>query len=361
MKPNLDDRPFIVIWETTQACEMACVHCRASARPLRDPRELTTEEAKRLIDEIAVIAPPVFVITGGDPLQRPDLFQLIEYAVTAGLHVAVTPSVTSLLTHDTMKRFKDAGVSRIALSLDGSNPSTHDTFRGIRGSFDATLQAIHCARATDLPLQINTTYTQRNYRDLDAMINLVQLLDIVLWSVFFLVPTGRGEQEQMLSPIQCERIFGKLYELSRHVNFGIKTTEAMHYRRYVLQQDGLGFPASAADLVRNGSRAPRGINDAKGFVFVSHIGEVYPSGFLPTPAGNIRQQSLLDIYRDSEVFRMLRDSNLLKGKCGACEYKNICGGSRARAFALYGDALAEDPSCIYVPKKVQEARRAAMV
>jgi radical SAM protein len=354
MITSFDERPFIVIWEATQACELACVHCRASAQTSRHPLELDTAEAKELIDQIVEAAPPVFVITGGDPLKRPDLFELIDYAIAKGLRTAVTPSVTSLLDPSTIRRFKEAGVARMAVSLDGSNATVHDDFRGVPGSFHSTLRAIRHAQECGLPLQINTTYSRRNYDDLSGMIELVRELPIELWSVFFLVPTGRGEKEEMLNALQCERVFAELFALSKQVRFGIKTTEAMHYRRYVMQHESHGFPASGADLVRNGNRAPRGINDAKGFVFVSHLGSVFPSGFLPLAAGNVRTERLLTIYRESTLFQALRDSSLLEGKCGACEYRNICGGSRARAYAMTGDVFASDWSCIYVPRSMRK-------
>jgi radical SAM protein len=369
MKPtanlNFDEKPYIAIWETTQACDLACVHCRACAQPQRNPFELSTEEAKRLIDQIAEMEVPVFVLTGGDPLKRPDIFELIDYARERGVHTSMTPSATPLLTRENIVQLKEKGLARLAVSLDGSTAEIHDTFRRVDGSYQCTMDAIRWAREVGLPMQINTTVTRRSIDDLDSMISLLETLDITLWSVFFLVPTGRGQMSDMISAEEFEQVFQKLYETAKRVKFDIKTTEAQHYRRYLLQRRteerkagvesmATNLPAAQAFPAALGGdgiqRAPRGLNDAKGFIFISHVGEVYPSGFLPESAGNIRKQRLVDIYRDSPVFRALRDTSQLKGKCGACEFKQICGGSRARAFALTGDMLEEEQYCTYQPK-----------
>jgi radical SAM protein len=361
VKMNYSERPFIVIWEMTQACDLACVHCRACAKPLRHPLELTTTEAERLIDQVADLHVPVFVLSGGDPLKRPDLFTLVEYATMRGVRTSLTPSATPLLTQAALAELQSCGLARLAVSLDGSTAEIHDAFRGIPGSYDLTLKAVRCARELGLPVQINTTITRRNLEDFDPMVRLLETLDIVLWSAFFLVPTGRGQAEDMISGKETEEVFAKLYQTSHRVKFDVKTTEAPHYRRYVAQAQArerrrgpswLPFGKKTEDGI---GRAPRGINDAKGFVFISHLGDVFPSGFLPLAAGNVRRQSLADIYRHSPLFRDLRDTSLLEGKCGICEFREICGGSRARAFALTGDPLAEEPCCVYQPKAVAAA------
>ncbi len=369
-RPKLDfnERPFIVIWEVTQACDLACVHCRAMAQPYRNPLELSTEEGKRLIDEIAAMQVPVFVLTGGDPLKRPDIFELIEYATGRGVRTSLTPSATPLLTREAIAKLQRCGLARLAVSLDGSGAEIHDAFRRVAGSYEWTLRAIRWARELGLPVQINTTITRRNLADFDATVRLLETLDITLWSVFFLVPTGRGRTSDLISAEEFEEVFAKLYEVSRRATFDIKTTEAQHYRRYLLQQRTAerrgatagggatnsrsvqGRPYPGLDGSDGIGRAPRGLNDAKGFVFVSHFGEVFPSGFLPLSAGNVRRQSLADIYRNSPLFVSLRDTSQLKGKCGVCEFRNVCGGSRARAYALTGDPLAEEPCCVYQPK-----------
>lgn len=356
-KIDFNERPFIAIWETTQACDLVCVHCRACAQPLRSWQELSTTEAERLIEEIAAMQVPVFVLTGGDPLKRPDIFYLVEYAAKLGVRISLTPSATPLLTREAIEKLRGAGLARLAVSLDGSTSEIHDAFRGVRGSYQWTLRAIRWTRAIGLPVQINTTITRRNLADFDDMVRLLKTLDIVLWSVFFLVPTGRGQTSDLVSAEEFEAVFQKLYETSRRVPFDIKTTEAQHYRRYVAQRraeerrrNGSPSPPAQGRESSDGiGRAPRGINDGKGFVFISHKGEVFPSGFLPVSAGNVRAQSLSEIYRNSPLFVSLRDTSNLKGKCGVCEFREICGGSRSRAFALTGDPFAEEPRCVYEP------------
>ena len=370
MRPeiNFDERPFIAIWETTQACDLACVHCRACAQPQRNPLELTTDEAKRLIDEIGAMQVPVFVLTGGDPLKRPDIFELVQYATDHKVRISLTPSATPLLTRENIVQLKQCGLARLAVSLDGPTAEIHDAFRRVAGSYEWTLNAVRWAREIDLPVQINTTITRHNLAQLDDTIALLEKLDIALWSVFFLVPTGRGQNIGLLSAEEFEQVFERLHETSQRVLFDIKSTEAQHYRRFLLQrrteakrrgeEPGPVFgrfpqPAQMPIGMQSGDGIGRamGINDGKGFVFVSHLGEVFPSGFLPISGGNVRRQSLADIYRNSPLFRALRDSKELHGKCGRCEYREICGGSRARSYAITGDLFAEEPCCVYEPKR----------
>lgn len=337
--------PFVVIWENTRACDLSCVHCRAAAQPKRSQFELTTEEGFRLIDEIAVMRPKVFVITGGDPLKREDTYDLIAHARQRGLEPSLTPSATPLLTEEAVAKMKLYGLSRMAVSLDASCATLHDNFRRVPGSFDLTLRAILAANREGIPVQVNTTVTRRTIDDLPAMVPILEALGISMWSVFFVVPTGRAKNADLVTPEEVEKLFGFLYETSKRVPFSIRTTEAMHYRRYAMQHGATGMPLG----VQSGPRAPRGVNEAKGFVFISHIGDVFPSGFLPLKAGNVKHQSLSEIYRTSELFTKLRDPNNLKGKCGRCEYRDLCGGSRARAWAMTGDVFASDPLCAYEP------------
>jgi radical SAM protein len=365
---NFDERPFIVIWETTQACDLACVHCRACAQPFRSSQELTTDEAMQMIDEIAAMEAPLFVMTGGDPLKRPDIYQLVRHAAQRGIRPSLTPSATPLLTREAVAQLKESGLARLAISLDGPTAEMHDAFRRVPGSFQWTLDAVQYAHDVDLPVQINTTITRHNLQYLDEMIALMEKLGIVLWSVFFLVPTGRGKTIDLISAEEFEEVFEKLYQASRRVLFDIKSTEAQHYRRYLLQRrtelrrQGSEPPDKMPHFLGVGSadgigRAPKGINDGKGFVFISHLGEVFPSGFLPVSAGNIRKQSLTDLYRNSPLFTALRDTSNLEGKCGRCEFKEICGGSRARSHALTGNMFAEEPYCVYEPRLKAEERQ----
>lgn len=356
LKPrDFDLRPLLVIWEMTQACDLNCVHCRADARPKRHPLELSTAEAFHLIDEVAEMRVPLFVLTGGDPLKRPDILPIVQYACRQGVRTSLTPSATPLLTRDAVFQLKRSGLMRLALSLDGSTAELHDGFRGVAGSYKQTLDAVGWCHEAGLPVQINTTVSRYNLTDLDNMIELLAALRVVLWSVFFLVPTGRAQLAQRLNPDEHEQVFAKLYAASRKVKFHIKTTEGQHYRRYVLQQKARETEGrTEEELIM---RAPRGVNDGKGFVFVSHTGEVYPSGFLPLPAGNVLWEPLAEIYRNAPLFLSLRDSSQLKGKCGRCKFKDVCGGSRARAYAVSKDPLAEEPCCEYVPEPVAMAPR----
>jgi radical SAM protein len=368
---NFDETPFLAIWEVTQSCDLACKHCRAAAQPIAHPDELSTAEGKALIDQIAAMHVPIFVFTGGDPLKRKDVFELIRYAADQGVMVALTPSATPLLTREAIFKLKEAGLVRLGISLDGSTPEIHDAFRGLPGAWARTIQAIEWANEAGIPIQVHTTISRHNAHDLDNLCALFEKLAIVMWNVFFLVPVGRGQLSALLSGEEFEEVFGKIYELSHRVSFQIKTTEAMHYRRYLLQHNleekrmGHGHPHGASDgktkgyeagaptsdaQTRTASWATRRVNDGKGFLFVSHVGNVYPSGFLPIHAGNVKETPLQEIYRNAPIFKSLRDTSKLEGKCGACEYKEICGGSRARAYAVTGDPLAQEPCCIYQPR-----------
>lgn len=364
---DYDENPFIVIWELTRACALKCLHCRAEAQYHRDPRELSTAEGKKLIDDIYEMDNPMLVFTGGDPLMRPDVYEIAEYAIKKGVRVSMTPSATPNVTKEAIKKAKDIGLARWAFSLDGPTAEIHDHFRGTSGSFDLTMKAIKYIHELELPLQINTVVSRYNYEVLEEMAKLVEQLDCVLWSVFFLVPTGRGKEADMISPVEHEKVLRWLYEISKRVPFDIKTTAAQHYRRVVIQQkmrehkiEGSGIDYQ--DALTKGltgqidglGRAPKGVNDGNGFVFISHIGDVYPSGLLPINAGNVRVKSLADIYRNSPVFKEIRNPDNYKGKCGVCEFRHVCGGSRSRAYTMTGDYLESEPYCVYIPKALRK-------
>jgi len=362
---DFDLSPFTVVWEVTRACALNCVHCRAVAQPRRHPDELTTEEGYRLLDQVKEFGDPIFIFTGGDPMMRRDLFDLIRYAAQEkGLRTSLTPSATALVTRERLARAQEAGILRIALSLDGPTAEVHDAFRGFSGSFQRTLEILEDVNALDLSLQINTTVCRYNLPVLKRMPELVARFQAVQWSVFFLVPTGRGKAEDLISPEAHEEVMHWLYELSQTAPFDIKATAAPHYRRVVIQRERekrsargeANRPIAHIALAGAGfhyedglHRPVQGVNDGKGFVFISHRGEVCPSGFLPLVAGNVREQPLPEIYRNAPLFRQLRDPQLLQGKCGACEFREVCGGSRARAYAITGNYLAEEPYCIYQP------------
>lgn len=404
---DTSERPFVLIWEVTQACELACEHCRADATPDRHPDELSTDEGKALLDDARRFGEgQLVVLSGGDPLARDDTVELVEYGTDIGLRMTVTPSGTRALSRSSVRSLADAGVRRLAVSIDGATPESHDSFRGEHGSFEETVRAARAAREADVPLQVNTTVCAETVEDLPAVRDLVRDLDAVLWSVFFLVPVGRGRVLDPIPPERAERVMEWLDQVSREEDFGVKTTEAPHFRRVQAQQarereqgakpDG---PPAGVSKTNGGGPPPRdgpssgggtppyvdtsagggppdhvdpssdsdgsdgdssggkpdsigrrgGITAGNGFAFVSHTGDVYPSGFLPKSAGNVREESIVDVYRDSDLFQRLRDTGDLTGKCGACSFRQLCGGSRSRAYAATGDPLGSDPLCPHVP------------
>jgi radical SAM protein len=303
---------------------------------------------------------PILIVTGGDPMMRPDLLDLIRYASGSGLRVALSPTATKLVTRERLVATREAGVARVQISLDGSRPEVQDAFRGRQGSFERTLEILDDIRSAGLSLQVGTTVSRYNQHDLDAVARVVGEYGAVMWSLFFLVPTGRGRQEDMISPQEHERVFNWLYDLSKSASFDVRTTAAQHYRRVVIQRRRREETPSSGGLLVTGAgysfadglgQSNRGVNDGNGFAFVSHTGDVCPSGFLPLPGGNVRDKSFADIYRDSPLFRDLRDYTRLKGKCGTCDFRDVCGGSRARAHAVTGDYLESDPYCVYQPAK----------
>jgi MoaA/NifB/PqqE/SkfB family radical SAM enzyme len=335
--------PFIVIWEVTRACALACLHCRADAIPHRNPFELSTAEARALIDEVRAFGdpPPLFVLTGGDPMRRPDLAELVAYATRTGLTVALTPSGTAAVTRKRLVELKDAGVRRIAVSLDGVDAETHDRFRGVRGSFDWTMKIIDAVTDLGIPLQVNTTVARITLPQLQAVAQRMRELPVVLWAVFFLIATGRGASLEQITARECEDVLRYLNDLAGRVPFGIKTTEAPHYQRVALEHpwgDGTRRPY-----------AQRSVTDGNGFVFIDHLGQICPSGFLPVTCGSVRRDSLIAVYRGHALFVALRDPGRLEGKCGRCPFREVCGGSRARAYAASGSPFASDPLCVYDP------------
>jgi radical SAM protein len=350
---DFDRAPFLVIWEVTRACALACVHCRADSIPKRDSRELTTEEGFRLIDQIRAFGdvPPLLVLTGGDPMRRPDLADLVRYAAQKQMIVALTPSGTAAATRARLQELKDAGLSRIAVSLDAPEADAHDRFRGVRGSYDWTMKIIRAAIDLELPLQINTTLSRMTLPYLGEMAARVGEWPIALWAVFFLIHTGRGSSLEQVTAAQSEDALIYLYNLSLTAPFGIKTTEAPQFHRVIWQRER--DLAKSAVLPRESRRArlrsPRSVNDGNGFVFINHLGDVCPSGFLPVACGNVKTEDLVAIYRDDQIFRRLRDPEALMGRCGRCEFRRMCGGSRARAYAATGSLVASDPLCEYDP------------
>lgn len=349
--------PVLIYWELTRACELACLHCRAEAIAERDPLELSTDECRGVLETIRQFGErtPHLVLTGGNPLKRPDFFALLEHGAKLGLRMSVAPSGTEGLTREIFRSFKSAGVESISLSLDGSNAERHDGFRGVPGCFGWTVRAAHAARTEDLLLQINTLVTAQTDSDLPDIYNLVGGLDPMRWSLFFLVGVGRGRALNPVSPERSEAILNWLYDLSVKSSFAIATTEAPHFRRVAtgrMRSEGIPMARIRGTPVGRGF----GIRDGNGIMFISHTGEVYPSGFLPLVAGNVRTKNLAEIYRNSELFRSIRATGDLKGRCGVCEFREICGGSRARALAAFGDCMGEDPACSYEPARQRAAQ-----
>ncbi|HEU0234869.1 MAG TPA: TIGR04053 family radical SAM/SPASM domain-containing protein [Candidatus Limnocylindrales bacterium] len=342
--------PMLVYWETTLACGLACRHCRASANPARSPLELTTDEGLRLLDAVTRFGRPYphVVFTGGDPIRRDDLRQLVEGATERGIAPSLAPAATPDLSAEILVTLREAGIQSISLSLDGSNAERHDGFRGVPGTFELTLRAARWAGDAGLPIQVNTLVTDETLPDLPAVYELLCGMDIMRWSLFFLISVGRGTALREIAPAESERLNRWLYERSKEAPFQVKTTEAMHYRRLAvaaMRAEGLDDDAIAMTSVGRGF----GIRDGNGIMFVAHDGSVHPSGFLPIAVGNVRTDDLVTLYRDHPTFVGLRDPERFKGRCGRCQYARICGGSRARAYAWTGDELEADPLCPYVP------------
>ncbi len=343
---DFDDRPFLVFWEITRACALACSHCRAEAQPHRHPEELDSTQARHLIGQLADWKPPMLILTGGDPLMRRDAIDLVRAASDSGLHVGLSPSATQRLLQADFGELKSAGVQRMSLSLDGATRETHDSFRGVGGTYDRTIEAVRRAHEVGLELQINTTLTRGNMDEYEAFKNLMFELKPAMWSVFLLVPTGRAGLKDMPDAEDIERVFEDMAGLVGKAPFAVKTTEGHHFRRVVMNKMGGG-----ASRPRPGMKSPLGIRDGRGVMFISHIGEVSPSGFLPMVCGNVKTTHPSEIYRHDPLFVKLRDNDALGGKCGICEYRSVCGGSRSRAYGIYGDPLAADPACVYQPRK----------
>ncbi len=381
VKFDLNLRPFIVIWELTQACELACKHCRASASPERNPNELSTSEGKNLLDQISEfgLPKPVVVLTGGDPLIRPDIFEFIKYSRDLGLATAIAPSGTPRLTRNALSKIKKSGATSISLSIDGATPEVHDGFRGVEGSFETTVKAARVAKELELRLQFNTSLTKLNVTELSKIAILAHELKVVTWSLFLLVPTGRGVQLNGLNSEEVEDVFHFCVDLSSFLP--IKVTEAPHFRRVLkMRQEAIYERRDWKQFLKPGKlyeklssdfeqllrindtieftdfalsdvkRPPLVINAGNGFMFVSAQGDVCPSGFLPKVAGNVRSTPLADIYRNSTIFTDLRNPAKLNGRCSVCEYLDICGGSRSRSFGITGDYEGDDPSCNHIPK-----------
>lgn len=370
LRHDPDDRPFIVIWEVTRACQLACAHCRADAQKRFHPDQLTLEHGKALLDDIAQFGKPtpIVILTGGDPFERQDLEELVAHGTRLGLSVALSPSVTANFTAERLTSLREAGGKAVSLSLDGARAETHDAFRGFGGTYDATLEAARITTDAGFRLQINSTVTRRTVVELPDLMVQVKEMGALLWSLFFLVPTGRGQRLQALTAEENEDVLQWAHDVSGYI--AIKTTEAQAYRRVAMQRVADIQPEhgplyhqlmdrtleliSTDDLENRRPRPPLATNSGRGFVFVDHIGNVFPSGFLPHHCGNVKDESFRSIYRESPTMLSLRRPDEFRGKCGVCEFNQVCGGSRSHAYAVTGDLLASDPTCAFIPPKWAE-------
>jgi heme b synthase len=363
--------PHIVAWESTVACNLACVHCRASAQTVPEPDELATQEVFDLIDQLAEFSQPIFVISGGEPLMRPDIFDIAAYGTQRGLRVAVSPNGT-LLTPEAVHKLQEAGVKRISVSIDGSTAARHDAIRGVPGAFDVAMEGLARCREARLGFQLNTTVMRQTHDDLPAVRDLAVRIGAEAWHVFMLVPTGRGKIDDEVSPAEYEEILHEIYAMTKSSPIPIRVTCGPHFMRVVAQnqrhdrdQPNLVHPGNAGHgrPAGNGHGHPgnldhttRGCLAGDGYCFISYRGDVTPCGYFPVVAGNIRKQPFRELYLESALFRSLRDLDGYGGKCGACEFLRLCGGCRARAYSLTGDYLAEEPYCIYQPRRMAEAK-----
>lgn len=347
--------PRLIFWETTAACNLKCIHCRASAIDFRSPDDLTTEESFALLDSIASFAKPVIVLSGGEPLVRDDIYDIAAHGTSVGLKMVLATNGTRV-TPEVAKRMKEVGIQRISVSIDGSTAESHDKFRRQAGAFDAALVGIENAKAVGIPFQINTSITRHNLDEIPDILDMAVRIGAVAVHIFLLVPTGCGKEiadEEMITPQQYEDVLNWFYDKSKEVPISLKATCAPHYfriMRHRAAKEGIKITPETHGF----EAMTKGCLAGTGVCFVSQKGDVYPCGYLPLKAGNVRETPFPEIWNDSELFRVLRDESLLEGKCGPCEYKNICGGCRARAYAETGNYLTEEPYCAYTPYRLRE-------
>lgn len=359
--------PRLIFWETTAGCNLRCIHCRrVTVADQLLPQDLTTAQAFHMIDDIVHMGRPVFVLSGGEPLFRPDIFEIARYASDAGLPVALATNGT-LIDDRVAERIRDSGVQRVSISFDGADAATHDAFRGLKGSFEAAMRGFKALRNVGVPVQINTTVANHNKEQLDAMVRMAKSLDAIGLHLFLLVPVGCGveiAEEQMINAQEYEQVLNWMYDMERsEPHLQLKATCAPHYFRIMhsrraeeRREGGTGsLPASYDRQVHGHPQgqmhaATKGCLAGTGVCFVSHRGEVFPCGYLPVEAGNVHQQPFADIWQDSKLFSQMRDPDLLEGKCGYCQFKKVCSGCRARSFGVTGNYMAEEPFCAYQPE-----------
>ncbi|MBB6446016.1 TIGR04053 family radical SAM/SPASM domain-containing protein [Bacillus benzoevorans] len=371
---NRHQSPFVVIWEMTRACSLKCLHCQLKTQIEKEPDDLTFEEGMRLMDEITELDNPLLILTGGDVFTRTDFFDLVQYGLNKGLKVVIAASATHNVTNDVIKRAHDIGVSRWAFTLDGPDRHSHDALCGVPGTFDLTLSLLRFIKEMGLSAEINSVVSKINYDRIEEMGKLVKDLGVALWNIIMMVPTPGNQEITPLTASEHELFFQWLYDYSRKAPFKVKTIYGQHYQRVVIQNkmrqlhinyNGLEYqnalregPAGVQQLLNYN---PQGLNDGNGTLYISHNGDVYPSQIMPIKAGNVKDELLKVIYRYSPLFKKLKNPDLLKGKCGICEFRYVCGGNRSRAYNLTGDYLESEPYCIYTPKKAYHLREKVLV
>ncbi|MBQ9452442.1 MAG: heme b synthase [Desulfovibrio sp.] len=343
----------LIAWEVTRSCNLACKHCRAEAHADPYPGELTTQEAKVLIDSFPQVGRPIIIFTGGDPMMRPDVYELVAYTHAKGLVCAFAPNGT-LITPETARNIREAGVNRCSISIDGPDAASHDSFRGVPGAFDASLRGIGFLKEAGVPFQINTTVTRNNLASFPQIFNLCKQLGAAAWHIFLLVPMGRaaGLADQVITATEYEKVLHWLYDFRKGTDMHLKATCAPHYYRIMRQrarEEGLAVTPEFFGM----DAFTRGCLGGTGFCFISHVGQVQPCGYLELPCGNVRETPFPRIWRESTYFRQFRNQSCYKGKCGVCEYHKVCGGCRARAYSMHGDHMAEEPLCSYIPTKLR--------
>ena len=347
----------LIAWEVTRSCNLACKHCRGEAHPEPYPGELSTAEAKALIDTFTQVGNPIIIFTGGDPMIRPDVYELVAYAHSKGLPCAFSPNGT-LITPETAKKIKDAGVNRCSISIDGADAASHDSFRGVPGAFEASMRGIEYLKAAGVPFQINTTVTRNNLTSFKEIFELCERIGAAAWHIFLLVPMGRaaGLADQVITAQEYEDVLHWLYDFRKTTKMHLKATCAPHYYRIMRQrakEEGVSVTPENFGM----DALTRGCLGGTGFCFISHVGQVQPCGYLELDCGNVRETPFPRIWRESKHFLQFRDQSCYSGKCGECEYHKVCGGCRARAHSMDGDHMGEEPLCTYIPAKMRNKSR----
>ncbi|MFW5734907.1 MAG: heme b synthase [Oceanidesulfovibrio sp.] len=343
----------LIAWEVTRSCNLACRHCRAEAHMEPYPGELSTEECKALIDTFHEVGDPIIIFTGGEPLLRKDIFELVSYANDKGLRCVMAPNGT-LITAENARQIKESGIQRCSISIDGPNAASHDPFRGGEGAFDAALRGIQHLKDAGLEFQINTTVTRNNMHNFKEIFHLAEDLGAAAWHIFLLVPTGRAAsiREEVIGAEEYEQVLNWFYDFRKTTNMHLKATCAPHYYRIMRQRAAEeGVPVSRENFGMDAMT--RGCLGGTGFCFISHTGQVQPCGYLDLDCGQVKESPFPEIWKNSIPFKKFRNPAAYEGKCGPCEFHRVCGGCRARAQTMRGNYMAEEPLCSYTPKKLR--------